>query len=395
MILDLGKRLRVVLLVNLLLTEALFMDEGEEKRARGGIFIVRDMSFQEVFTPEDFTNEHQDIAKAIEGFIRGEIISRGEEIERLNNELSRELMRKCGEFGFLGIDISEKYGGMELDKISSAIISEKFGYGAGSFAITELNHTGIGTLPVALFGTAEQKEKYLPGLISGKMIGAFALTEPQAGSDALNSLTTATLTTDGKYYLINGNKQFITNAGFADVVFTYAKVDGKFFTAFILEQEWEGISIDDEEEKMGWHGTSTRAYHFDNVKVPVENVLGEVGKGHVVALNALNMGRYKVGAVCIGSAKRAFDEAVKYAKQRVQFGRPICEFGMIKEKIARMGIRIFAAESMMYRTAGLIQAELEGLDMSSDEVGIRTGKALQEYLIECSINKIYGSETED
>ncbi len=371
------------------------MDDNDKKSAKGGIFLIKDITFKEVFTPEDFTNEHNDIAKAVEDFIKGEIISLGDEIEVLNNELSRELMRKAGELGFLGIDIPEKYGGMELDKISSAIVSEKFGYGAGSFTITELNHTGIGSLPVALFGTEAQKKKYLPGLSSGNLIGAFALTESEAGSDALNPLTTATLSEDGKYYLLNGSKQFITNAGFADVIFTYAKVDEEFFTALILEQNWEGVSVDEEEEKMGMHGTSTRAYHFDNVRVPVENILGEVGKGHVVALNALNMGRYKVGAICIGSAKSSFDEAVKYSKQRIQFGRPICEFGLIKEKISEMAIRLFAAESIMYRTAGLIQAKLEDLNMSSDDAGIRTAEALEEYLIECSINKIYGSETED
>lgn len=371
------------------------MDNNDKKIAKGGIFLIKDITFQEIFTPEDFTNEHKDIAKAVEDFIKGEIISRGDEIEILSNDLSRELMAKAGELGFLGIDIPEKFGGMELDKISSAIVSEKFGYGAGSFTITELNHTGIGTLPVALFGTEEQKNKYLPGLSSGELIGAFGLTESEAGSDALNPLTTATLSEDGKYYLLNGSKQFITNAGFADVVFTYAKVDSEFFTAFILEQTWDGISIDEEEEKMGFHGTSTRAYHFDNVKVPIENVLGEVGRGHIVALNALNMGRYKVGAVCIGSAKAAFFEAVKYAKQRVQFGRPISEFGLIKEKISEMAIRLFAAESMMYRTAGLIQAKLKDVDMSSDDAGFKTAEALEEYIIECSINKIYGSETED
>ncbi|MBW1797308.1 MAG: acyl-CoA dehydrogenase family protein [Deltaproteobacteria bacterium] len=360
----------------------------------GGMFLIEDIPFQEVFTPEDFTSEHKDITNAIEDFIKGEIISRGEEIEILNYELSRELMRKCGELGFLGIDIPEKYGGMELDKISSAIVSERFGYGAGSFGLTELNSTGIGMLPVALFGTEEQKNKYLPGLSAGQLIGAFALTEPEAGSDALNSLSTAELSEDGKYYLLNGTKQFITNAGFADIVFTYAKVDGKFFTAFIVEQDWEGVSTDEEEEKMGFHGTSTRAYHFDNVKIPMENVLGEVGKGHLVALNALNMGRYKVGAICMGHAKRAFTEAVKYAKQRVQFGRPICEFGMIKDKISRMAVQIFAAESMTYRTAGLIQGQLEGLDMNSIDAGAKTAGALKEYLIECSINKIFGSETE-
>ncbi|MBW1802993.1 MAG: acyl-CoA dehydrogenase family protein, partial [Deltaproteobacteria bacterium] len=368
---------------------------GHGYDAGGGMFLFRERTCEGVFTPEDFSNDHKDIANAIEEFIRGEIASREEEIEVLSNELSRELMMKAGELGFLGLDIPERYGGMEFDKISSAIVSERFGYGAGSFTITGRNHTGIGTLPVAFFGTEAQKKKYLPGLCSGQLIGAFGLTEPEAGSDALNPMTTATRSEDGSCYRLNGNKQFITNAGFADVIFTYAKVDGEFFTAFIVEQDWEGISIDEEEEKMGMHGTSTRAYHFDNVKVPVNNVLGKVGKGHVVALNALNMGRYKVGAVCIGSAKRAFDEAVKYARQRVQFGRPICEFGLIKQKISEMAIRVFAAESMMYRTAGLIEGRLEGVDMNSDDAGIRTAEALEEYLIECSINKIYGSETED
>jgi alkylation response protein AidB-like acyl-CoA dehydrogenase len=364
-------------------------------KIEGGMFLVADMDFHGVFTPEDYTSQQKDIARAAEEFITGEIMSRGDDIEILDNQLSRDLMRKSGELGFLGLDIPEKYEGAELDKISSALVAEKYGYGAGSFAVTELNHTGIGTFPLALFGTEDQLKRYLPGLSSGTLIGAFALTEPEAGSDALNSLTTATLSDDGKYYLLNGNKQFITNAGFADVVFTYAKVDGEFFTAFIVEQGWDGVSVDEEEEKMGMHGTSTRAYHFDNVRVPVKNVLGEVGKGHLVALNALNMGRYKLGASCVGGAKRAFFEAVKYAKQRVQFGRPICEFGLIKEKIANMAIRLFAAESMVYRIAGLIEDRLQGVDRGSAHAGIATAEALEEYLIECSINKIYGSETED
>jgi alkylation response protein AidB-like acyl-CoA dehydrogenase len=368
------------------------MHDKEKKTV--GIFLLRDIAFQEAFTPEDFTNEHKDVVKAVEDFIQGEIIGQEIDIEALDYQLIRKLLRKAGELGFLGIDIPEKYGGMELDKISSTLVTEKFGYGAGSFSICELNHTCIGTLPGALFGTDEQKKKYLPGLSSGSLIGAFALTESEAGSDALNSLTTATLSEDGTYYILQGSKQFITNAGFADIVFTYAKVDGKLFTAFIVEQNWEGVSVDEEEEKMGIHGTSTRAYHFDNDRVPVENVLGEVGKGHVVALNALNMGRYKMGALCTGTGKRALYEAIKYAKKRVQFGRPICEFGLIKEKISEMAVRLFAAESIVYRTAGLIQARVEGLDMSSDDAGIRTAETLEDYLIECSISKVYGSETE-
>lgn len=361
----------------------------------GGMFLIaRDIPFQGVFTPEDFSSEHKDIGAAVEDFIKGEITHRWEEIEELNNDLSKELMRKAGELGFLAIDIPERYDGMEMDKISSAITSEKFGYGAGSFTVTELNHTGIGTLPLALFGTDAQKKKYLPGLCSGELIGAFGLTEPEAGSDALNPRTTATLSEDGKYYILNGTKQFITNAGFADVIFTYAKVDGEHFTAFIVEQNWEGVSIDEEENKMGMHGTSTRPYIFDDVKVPLDNVLGEVGKGHLVALNALNMGRYKVGSYCIGSAKRAFFEALQYAKQRKQFGKAICEFGLIREKLSEMAIRLFAAESMMYRTAGLIESMLEDVDMNADDAGLMTARALEEYLIECSINKVFGTETE-
>ena len=371
------------------------MNEIHKRIVDGGMFLTTDIDFDEVFTPEDFTSEHRDISKAVEDFIEGEIINRDIDTEVLDNELTRELLRKAGDLGFLGIDIPEKYGGMELDKISSALVTEKFAFGAGSFAISELNHTCIGTLPGALFGTDGQKKKYLPGLMSGERIGAFALTESEAGSDALNSLTTAELSEDGTYYLLNGSKQFITNAGFADIVFTYAKVDGEHFTAFIVEQDWEGVSVDEEEAKMGIHGTSTRAYHFDDVKVPVENVLGEVGKGHVVALNALNMGRYKMGALTTGNAKRALFEAVKYAKQRVQFGRPICEFGLIKEKIGEMAIRVFAAESIVYRTAGLIQARIDSYAKDpSDSAGIRAARSLEEYLIECSISKIYGPETE-
>lgn len=357
----------------------------------GGLFLLHSVSPESVFTPEDFSAEQKDIRQAVDDFVDGEISSRPEQIEHLDVALSRSLMAKAGELGILGIDIPEAYGGMGLDKICSAIVSERFGYGAGSFTITEINHTGIGTLPVALFGTEEQKRRYLPKLIRGDHIGAFGLTEPEAGSDALNPLTSARLSDDGATYILNGSKQFITNAGFSDLVFVYAKVNDEHFTAFIVEQNWEGVSVDDEEDKMGMHGTSTRAYSFNNVHIPIENVLGEIGKGHLVALNALNMGRFKVGAVCIGSSKRAFYEAVKYSKQRKQFGKSICEFGLIKSKIANMAIRIYAAESMMYRTAGLIQNYLDGFDDGIDH----TADVLAEYLMECSINKVYGSETED
>jgi alkylation response protein AidB-like acyl-CoA dehydrogenase len=360
----------------------------------GGHFLVQSTSQTAIFTPEDFTKEHKAIAKSVKEFVAGEIQSRGDEIEHVNNELSRELMRGAGEIGLLAADVPEEYDGMALDKISSLIISDFLGEGAGSFTITELNHTGIGTLPVAFFGTEDQKKRYLPGLSSGELIGAFGLTEPDAGSDALNAKTTAELSGDGKYYILNGTKAFITNAGFADLIFTFAKVDGDAFTAFIVEFDSDGLSVDAEEVKMGMKGTSTRSVIFNNVKVPADNVLGEVGRGHVVALNALNMGRFKVGAVCMGSARNTFNEAVAYARQRVQFGKPICEFGLIKEKIGQMAAGVFAGESMMYRTAHLIDHLIKSGSQSDGDIGHLTAAALEEYLIECSIMKVYGSETQ-
>jgi alkylation response protein AidB-like acyl-CoA dehydrogenase len=361
----------------------------------GGHFLIKSTSETVIFTPEDFTKENKAIAKSVKEFIAGEIQSRGDDVEHVNNALSRELMLKAGEIGLLAADIPEEYDGMALDKVSSLIISDSLGQSAGSFAITELNHTGIGTLPLAFFGTEDQKRRYLPGLSSGRMIGAFGLTEPDAGSDALNARTTAVLSEDGKHYILNGSKCFITNAGFADLIFAFAKVDAKDFTAFIVEFDSDGISTDAEEVKMGMKGTSTRTVNFNNVKVPVENVLGEVGKGHVVALNALNMGRFKVGAVCVGNARSTLTEAVKYASQRVQFGLPICEFGLIKEKIGEMASLVFAGESMMYRTAGVIDRMIkkEG-DPSAEDIGRVTAAALSEYLIECSIMKIFGSEVQ-
>ena len=361
----------------------------------GGEFLTRAIAWEDTFIPEEFTKENKAIAKSVKEFIAGEIHSRGDEVEHVDNALSRELMLKAGEIGLLAADIPEEYDGMALDKVSSLIISDSLGQSAGSFTITELNHTGIGTLPVAFFGTEDQKKRYLPGLSSGQMIGAFGLTEPDAGSDALNARTTAVLSEDRKHYILNGSKCFITNAGFADLIFAFAKVDAKAFTAFMVEFDADGISTDAEEVKMGMKGTSTRTVNFNNVKVPVENVLGEVGKGHVVALNALNMGRFKVGAVCVGNARGTFSEAVKYARQRVQFGQPICEFGLIKEKIGEMATRVFAGESMMYRTAGVIDRMIkkEG-DTPAEDIGRVTAAALSEYLIECSIMKIFGSEVQ-
>ena len=364
---------------------------AKEKLFKGGEFLITDALPEEVFTPEDFTKEQRLIGKSAEEFGLGELTPIRDELEELNPDLLRSLINKAGELGFLGADMPEIYGGSELDKVSATLITEYISQGTG-FSITYGVQTGIGSLPIVFFGTPEQKKKYLPKLATGEMICAYALTETEHGSDALNAETTAVLSEDGKYYILNGQKQFITNAGFADLILTYAQIDGTQFTSFIVERAWEGVSVDEEEKKMGVHGSSTRAIIFQDVKVPVENVLGEVGRGHVVALNTLNIGRYKLGAFTVGGAKLLIAEAVKYAKNRIQFGKPISEFGLIKHKIAEMVIKAFVTESMVYRTAGLLNMALEGIDPSKDDAGQKTGNALRKYALECSINKVYGSE---
>ncbi len=368
---------------------------GEMKLFKGGEFLLVDASPEEVFTPEDFDKEQTMIGKSAVEFGVGELVPRREELAECNPELLRELLRKAGELGFLGADMPEVYEGSELDKVSGTLITEHISQGISGFAVTLAVQTGIGSLPVVLFGTPEQKMKYLPKLASAEWVGAYALTEPGHGSDALGAETTATLSEDGKYYILNGQKQFITNAGFADLFLTYAQADGDKFTSFIVERSWDGVSVDEEEQKMGVHGSSTRAVIFQDVKVPVENVLGEVGRGHVVALNTLNVGRYKLAAFTVGSAKVMLTETIKYAKGRVQFGRPIADFNLIRAKIAEIVTRIYVTESMVYRTAGLLDLTLEGIDPTKAEAGKETGEALRTYALECSINKVYGSEMLD
>ncbi len=325
-------------------------------------------------------------------FVVGEVQPVIEEIEEKKEGLVPSLLKKAGELGFLSADIPEKYGGQDLDKVTSLLIWEKMAQGGGSFMASFGTHTGIGSLPILFFGTPAQKQRYLTKLATGEMIGAYALTEPEAGSDALNSKTTAILSSDGKFYILNGQKQFITNAGIADLFTTYAKVDGEKFTSFIVERNFDGVSLDEEENKMGVKGSSTRGVIFTDVKVPVENVLGEVGKGNIVALNVLNMGRFSLGAGCLGGAKNALQEATAYAKKRVQFGKPICEFGLIRQKIAEMAIRCFIMESMVYRTGGLTARIFKTVDRQAEDVGMRMAKAIEEYNIEDSINKVFCSE---
>jgi alkylation response protein AidB-like acyl-CoA dehydrogenase len=365
---------------------------ADTKLFKGGEFLLVDALPEEVFTPEDFDKEQVLIAKSAEEFGVGELVPRREELKELNPELLKELIKKAGELGFLGADMPEVYEGTELDKVSATLITEHISQGITGFSVTYGVQTGIGSLPIVLFGTPKQKEQYLPRLATGEMIGAYALTESEHGSDALTAEATAVLSEDGQYYVLNGQKQFITNAGFADLFLTYAQVDGAQFTSFIVEKAWDGVSVDEEEKKMGMHGCSTRSVIFQDVKVPVENVLGEEGRGHIVALNTLNIGRYKLAAFNVGGAKALIAEGLKYAKNRVQFGKPICEFGMIKHKIAEMVIRTYVTESMVYRTAGLLDMTLRGIDPTEEDAGKKTGEALRAYALECSINKVYGSE---
>ncbi|NVL91623.1 MAG: acyl-CoA dehydrogenase family protein [Desulfobacterales bacterium] len=368
---------------------------AKQRLFKGGEFLITDALPEEVFTPEDFTDEQRLIGRSAEEFRLGELEQRKEELEELNPELVRGLLRKAGELGLLSVDIPEMYGGSGLDTISSVLVVERIMQGIAAFDIAYSVQTGIGSLPIVFFGSPAQKKKYLPKLATGEMIGAFALTEPAHGSDALSAETTAVLSEDGGYYILNGQKQFITNAGFADLFLTYGQVDGTQFTGFIVERKWDGVSLDEEEKKMGIHGTSTRSVIFQDVKVPVENLLGEIGRGHVVALNTLNIGRYKLAPSTVGGAKLLIGECVKYAKNRIQFGKPICEFGLIKHKIAEMVIRIYVNESMVYRTAGLLALALQGIDQSKEDAGQKTGRALREYAVECSINKNSSSEMLD
>ena len=367
----------------------------ELKYVKGGDFLIESIPPQEIFTPEDFTEEQRLIAKAATEFAAGEVQPQMEDIEAQKEGLLPSLLKKAGELGFLSGYISEEYGGQALDKVSVILMVEKLSQGGGSFMASYGVHTGVGSIPIIFFGNKDQKTRYLPKIATGEMIAAYALTEPEAGSDALNAKTTATLSPDGKYYILNGQKQFITNAGFADVFVTYAKVNGDKFTSFIVERKFEGVSVDEEENKMGIKGSSTRSVIFTNAKVPVENVLGNIGRGHVAAFNSLNIGRLILGGGCVGSTKVALQDAVTYAKQRVQFDKPIAEFGLIKHKIAEMAIRIFTMESMVYRTAALVDRILQRIDHHAEDVGIQMANGIEEYAIEDSINKVYSSEMMD
>lgn len=368
-------------------------NETMEKIA-GGSFVITDIDYTRVVTPEDFSEEQRMIGETTEEFVKTEILPRDEEIEHLNYELTADLLRKAGEVGLLGADVPETYGGMGLDKVSTTLISEKLTK-ASSFALSAGAHVGIGTLPIVYFGTEAQKRKYLPKLATGELLAAYCLTEPSSGSDALGAKTTAVLSEDGTHYVLNGTKQFITNAGFADVFIVYAKVNGADFSTFIVERSMDGVSVGPEEKKMGIKGSSTCPLILEDVKVPAENLLWEVGKGHLIAFNILNIGRFKLAAGCLGSSKDAIEYAAKYANERTQFGQKISSFPLIGKKLAEMNTRTFVLESMVYRTAGLFDVGLADVDHGSADVGYQSAKAIAEYQLECSINKVFGSETLD
>jgi len=361
---------------------------------KGGSFILEDFTYDQVFTPEDFTDEHKMIAKTTEDFVVNDVVPHIDELENHQFDISVKLLRQAGELGLLGADVPEEYGGIGLDKVSSALITEKFSR-AGGFSVTFGAHVGIGSLPIVLFGTEKQKKKYLPKLATGEKIAAYALTEPGSGSDALGAKTTAKLNEEGTHYILNGEKQWITNSAFADVFVVYAKVDGDKFTAFIVERDFPGLSTGPEEKKMGIKSSSTRTLILEDVPVPKENVLGEIGKGHVIAFNILNIGRYKLALGAIGASKRVLELSIKYANQRQQFKQPLSKFSLIQEKLANMATKLYAMESSVYRTVGLFEERMSNLSEEEINDGKKVAESIAEYAIECSLNKVFGSETLD
>ncbi|MEE8478894.1 MAG: acyl-CoA dehydrogenase family protein [Candidatus Neomarinimicrobiota bacterium] len=370
------------------------MSDIETQARTGGRFLIEEIGRSPVFSRENFTEEHKEIELMIKEFATDRIGENAKEINKFNKDLNLSLLREMGELGLLGIDVPEKYGGMEMDKITTAIAAESLSEGfCPSFTATWTVQTGIGSLPIVWFGTPEQKAKYLPKIVTGEQIGAYGLTEPSAGSDALAGRTTAMLAENGKHYILNGEKIFITNGGWADIFTVFAKVDGDKFSAFIIEKGTPGFEIGPEEHKMGMKGTSTTSLIFKDAKVPVENLLYEVGKGATIAFNALNIGRYKLAASDLGGSKMIINEAVKYALERRQFGQPIAHFDAIKGKFADMTIGAYSADSMIYRTIGLIQNAIDTLDKNDDKYYIKVGEAMELYAIETSMTKVYGSET--
>jgi alkylation response protein AidB-like acyl-CoA dehydrogenase len=364
------------------------------KKPLGGSFLWEETDPNSVTTPEDLTDEQKMIYETARSFYEREIVPNEEQIEKLDYELTRRLLRKAGEQGLLAVEVPEPFGGLGLDKITGVYVGEVIAR-SPSFSLSLGGHVGIGTLPIVFFGSKEQKEKYLPLLASGEKIAAYCLTEPSSGSDALSAKTTAKLSEDGKYYILNGSKMFITNAGFADIFIVYAKVDGEHFSAFIVERGMEGFTVGPEEKKMGIKGSSTCPLFFENVKVPVENLLYEVGKGHHIAFNILNIGRFKLGTGAVGVSKEVIELSASYGNQRKQFGQPLTRFPLIARKLADMNIAVYAMESILYRTAGLLEEATKDIDPLAPDVGRLSSAAIGEYAVECSINKVFATESLD
>jgi alkylation response protein AidB-like acyl-CoA dehydrogenase len=359
--------------------------------ARGGSFLVEDRLPEEIFTLEDLSEEQRMIRDTASEFMEKEMMPRIPEILGLKYEVTRELLRKAGELGLLGIEIPEEYGGLGLDKTSGCLVSESSARD-GSFAVSFMGHTGIGSLPIVYFGTEAQKKKYLPKLASGEWVSSYSLSEASSASDAMNAKAKAVLSPDGQSWILNGEKMWLTNAGFADLYITFAKVDGEHFTAFIIEKGTPGVSLGAEEKKTGIKGSSTRPLILSDAKIPKENLLGEIGKGHKIAFNILNIGRFKLGAGTTGGAKLALRGAIEYAKSRTAFGHPISDFGLIKHKIGEMAILAYASESVVYRTAGMIDRNLQGLGLNDSAEAL---KRIEEYDVECSMVKVLCSEILD
>lgn len=370
------------------------MSETKEKIFKGGAFLTEDLTADDVITPEDFTEEHKMIAKTTEDFVLGEVVPKIDNLENHEFEHSVDLLKKAGELGLLGADVPEEYGGLALDKISSSLITEKFARGGG-FSVTHGGHVGIGSLPIVFFGNDAQKEKYLPKLATGELLAAYALTEPSSGSDAMSAKTTATLNEAGTHYILNGEKQWITNSAFADVFIVYAKIDGEHFSAFIVEREFSGVSTGPEEKKMGIKSSSTRTLVLEDAEVPAENLLGEKGRGHVIAFNILNIGRYKLAVGGVGGSKRALELATKYVNQRKQFDTPISSFSLTQEKLATMAAGIYANESSVYRTVGLFEQRMGALTDEQLKDGREVARTIAEYQIECSMTKYMATELLD
>ena len=368
------------------------MNETKLKAKTGGQFLLEPISNAEVYSREDFSEEHNEIYNMVMEFDRDKILAQKEDIESYNPKLIQSLIKEMGELGLLGIDIHEQYGGIDLDKVTSVIVAEALVY-SPSFAVTWAVQTGIGSLPIVWFGTKEQKEKYLPKVATGEIICAYGLTEPSSGSDAISSKTSAVLSEDEKHYILNGEKIFITNGGWADIYTVFAQVDGDKFSAFLVERGTEGFSIGAEEKKLGMKGSSTTALIFQNAMVPVENLIYKVGKGATIAFNCLNIGRCKLGASCLGGSKMVINYASKYAKERRAFGQPISNLDAIVKKIADMTVRTFAADTMIYRTIGLLQSEIDKLDKSDPDYYINMGEAMEKFAIETSMVKVFGSDT--